>query len=273
MPVEIRLKNQGLFFRYPGGVQSCITWAESIFKDGMPEPILGCKPTIFLMKKKVLSILVVGICTFQKLPAQEVAGTAIEVKGIVVDAAGHPVKGASIYVDSVETSVKTNRKGIFNISLRPETEVISAFSSDMGIFTTKFSGEKLIYLSFPKDNAVVAADSLQSLGFTSGQIDKTDRKSKKASKDYSIYRDIYQLLVAEIPGVQANGSNIFLRGTSRNSLLGSQAPLMIVDGTQVSSINFIQPSEIKSLQVLRDESASIYGIQGANGVIVIELKN
>ena len=90
--------------------------------------------------------------------------------------------------------------------------------------------------------------------------------------DYTKYLDIYQMLVAEIPGVQVQGTTIRLRGNARSSINSGQEPLVIVDGTQSGSIEYIRPVDVKSLRVIRDEGASLYGARGANGVIVIETK-
>lgn len=52
----------------------------------------------------------------------------------------------------------------------------------------------------------------------------------------------------------------------------STDPLFVVDGTVVGSIDWINPLNVKSINVLKDASASIYGSRGANGVIIINLK-
>lgn len=49
-------------------------------------------------------------------------------------------------------------------------------------------------------------------------------------------------------------------------------PLLVLDGTIVSTIDDIQPTQVKSVEVLKGASASIYGSRGANGVILIHLK-
>jgi TonB-dependent SusC/RagA subfamily outer membrane receptor len=49
-------------------------------------------------------------------------------------------------------------------------------------------------------------------------------------------------------------------------------PLFVVDGVIVSSIDYISPNNVKSVSVLKDAAASIYGAQGASGVILINTK-
>ena len=83
------------------------------------------------------------------------------------------------------------------------------------------------------------------------------------------------MLIAEFPGVLVTGKSIRLRGTASNSVNSGQEPLIIIDDTQVGSgaLDTMLPQDIKSVRVIRDESASFYGARGANGVIVIKMKN
>jgi TonB-dependent SusC/RagA subfamily outer membrane receptor len=71
------------------------------------------------------------------------------------------------------------------------------------------------------------------------------------------------------PGVEVNGSRITIRGAA--SFYGSTEPLIVVDGIIVSSLEGISPQSVKSIEILKDSSSSIYGSRGANGVILITL--
>ena len=57
-----------------------------------------------------------------------------------------------------------------------------------------------------------------------------------------------------------------------NSINSSTEPLFVVDGVVVSSIDYINPLTVKSVEVLKDASASIYGSRGGCGVIIITTK-
>ena len=63
------------------------------------------------------------------------------------------------------------------------------------------------------------------------------------------------------------GSDIQVQGPTSRYM--STQPLFIVDGNYVNSISHISPLTVKSLEVLKGSSASIYGVRGANGVIII----
>jgi TonB-dependent SusC/RagA subfamily outer membrane receptor len=69
--------------------------------------------------------------------------------------------------------------------------------------------------------------------------------------------------------VQVNGKSIQIQGPSSINL--SSEPLFVVDGMAVTSIDDIRPQQVKSIEILKGASASIYGSRGSNGVIMITL--
>ena len=100
------------------------------------------------------------------------------------------------------------------------------------------------------------------------QISKIDTVYKK----YAIYNSIYDLIRGELmgEGVRVDpGNNILIEGL--NTLIGPTSPLMVVDGMIVGSIDYIHPQMVKSIEVLKGASASVYGSRGSNGVILITL--
>ena len=94
-------------------------------------------------------------------------------------------------------------------------------------------------------------------------MDKTD----VTKTDYASYTDIYDLLRSQLPSVDVVGEKVYVRGLS--TIIGGSDPLFVVDGVIVESIGFIQPSIVKSVDVLKGSTASMYGIRGSNGVIII----
>ena len=89
-----------------------------------------------------------------------------------------------------------------------------------------------------------------------------------SGKEYSSFSSIYDVL-RTLPDVNVSGSSVTVRGVGTT---GNSSPLFVVNGVTVSSINTINPSMVKSIEVLKGSAASIYGVQGANGVILIQLK-
>ena len=85
------------------------------------------------------------------------------------------------------------------------------------------------------------------------------------------YRDIYEYLEGRVAGVEVTpDKRIIIRGLG--TFNGSSDPLILVDGQEMQDISSINPNELKSIDILKDSSTAIYGVRGANGVILIRLK-
>lgn len=86
--------------------------------------------------------------------------------------------------------------------------------------------------------------------------------------------NIAEYLMGKVPGLtvyqEGDGYRYLIRGA--NSFYGSTEPLFLVDGIETDNIDNINPLEVRSVEVLKDGSASIYGTRGANGVIMITTK-
>jgi TonB-dependent SusC/RagA subfamily outer membrane receptor len=93
-------------------------------------------------------------------------------------------------------------------------------------------------------------------------------------------RGMEELFVGRFPGVEvfrAPNGGISIRIRGQNTLSGSTEPLYIIDGSRVQSgaggLLFLDPQDIARIEVLKDiGSTSIYGSEGANGVIIITTK-
>ena len=84
------------------------------------------------------------------------------------------------------------------------------------------------------------------------------------------YSNIFDLISGQLSGVTVVGHDIYVRGGT-NSFSLSTTALYVVDDQTTSSISWIQPCQVKSINVLKDGNAAIYGSRGGNGVILIEL--
>ena len=91
-------------------------------------------------------------------------------------------------------------------------------------------------------------------------------------REVASYSDIYEYLQGRIAGLMiTSDKRLVIRGI--NSINSSTDPLVIVDGTEMEDISVLNPNDIESVSVLKDSSASIYGVRGANGVIIITTKH
>ena len=86
------------------------------------------------------------------------------------------------------------------------------------------------------------------------------------------YSNMYDYLRGRVPGVQVTPDNrIIIRGLGTNSSYSD--PLILVDGVEVTDLSGIDPAFVESVDVIKDGSSAIYGMQGANGVIIIKTKS
>lgn len=98
-------------------------------------------------------------------------------------------------------------------------------------------------------------------------VDKVNMKDA----ENGAYTDMYEYLRGRVAGVHVGPDNsITIRGI--NSINLSNEPLIMVNGTEMNDLSIINPADVKSVEVLKDGSAAIYGARGANGVILITLK-
>ena len=91
-------------------------------------------------------------------------------------------------------------------------------------------------------------------------------KSKPLERHYNSIYDMLQT----VSGVTVNGTSIRIRGGS-NSFVAGTDPLVLVDGSE-TLIDNVNPSDVHSITVLKDGSSAMYGVRGANGVILITTK-
>lgn len=96
-------------------------------------------------------------------------------------------------------------------------------------------------------------------------------------KEKTQYNSVFDLLRAE-PGVTIRGDGsggqmpeILIRGISTNT--DQTQPIFVVDGIITDNVTYLRPEDIYSIEVLKDGTSAIYGVQGQNGVIIFRTKS
>ncbi|MDE6633214.1 MAG: TonB-dependent receptor [Muribaculaceae bacterium] len=206
------------------------------------------------------------------------AAQAAIVKGTVTDEAGEPLIGATVMVAGTNNGTATDFDGNFSIDVEQGKTIhvsyVGYLSQDV-----KVKGNDL-KIVLKEDNALL--DEVVVVGYgTMKRKDLTGSITTVNSKDLNVgsYTDPGQLLQGKVPGLvvvqnsDPNGgvNSLTLRGAS--TLNSSTEPLYVVDGIPGINLNLIPPSDIESIDVLRDASATaIYGSKAANGVIIVTTK-
>ncbi len=93
---------------------------------------------------------------------------------------------------------------------------------------------------------------------------------EQQNNEYCNFLNIFDLISGRFAGVTVSGNAIYIRGLT--SINGSNVALYVVDGVITSTIGDITPCDVKSINVIKDGMAAIYGSRGSNGVVVIETR-
>ena len=101
-------------------------------------------------------------------------------------------------------------------------------------------------------------------------VQDQDKVTTAVSKrDAQTYSSMYDYLRGRVAGVMVTTDNrIIIRGIGTNS--DATDPLILVDGVETTDLSGINPTDVESVDVIKDGSSSIYGMRGANGVIIIK---
>jgi len=205
---------------------------------------------------------------------------AIKVTGKVVDNKGLPLPGVSVKLKNTNAGVVTNVDGVFSINVPDNTAVLVlsyiGFASQEVTVGERTQLDIVLQEQFNELNSVIV------VGYgTQKKKEQTAAISTISGKDIvkTPVADITNSLIGQVPGIisrQASGkpgetaSTIYVRGrASTNS-----AALIIVDGIERETFGNIDANEIESISVLKDASSTaLFGIKGANGVILVTTKS
>jgi TonB-dependent SusC/RagA subfamily outer membrane receptor len=203
----------------------------------------------------------------------------ITITGYVADKYQYPVANAGILIDNEETNLVTDIKGYYKVKVRSTAEKISIRIPMSGTVEESINGRKRINFSLDEripqqmDNLYNATDEEINVGYGTekkGNLTTPVNKIDGTQKKFASYNTIYDMIRGEVPGVRVSGKSIKIQNAS--SILMGTEPLYVVDGVTVQSIDLVIPQMVKSIEVLKGASASIYGSRGSNGVILITLK-
>jgi TonB-linked SusC/RagA family outer membrane protein len=238
-------------------------------------------------------------------------GPGNAVKGIVKDENGAPIGGASVLVKNQQTDftagAQTDSSGFFRFTKLPDGTRYSFTISNVGYESQTLSGYKIqkdadITVVVKLRSLVTSLDQVVVVGYgTARKKDLTGAVTSIGAKDFNrgTFTSPDQLIQGKVSGVQITNNSgqpggaatIKIRGNS--AITGSGLPLFVVDGVPLDNrssrpgvsvsglgtspdgnpLNFMNPADIASIEVLKDASATaIYGSRAAYGVVIINTK-
>lgn len=258
--------------------------------------ILKDQPFTYNIRNKTIIISVKNEAGASKqLPAV----TVLPISGKVTDNAGNPLRGVSVVYKGTASGTTTDDAGNYTLNIK-EFKGSLVFSL-VGYETREViinSNNNLNVILNPADTEL---EQIVVVGYgTQRKSDLTGSVSSIRSDEITRTNPTTMLsgLQGKVAGVQMSsssgqpgaGTNIIIRGSS--SIYGTSTPLFVIDGVQIDVNNGevagsrianstvsdplanINPSDIESIEVLKDASATaIYGSRGANGVVIVTTKS
>ncbi len=228
------------------------------------------------MKTKRILMLLSVLALFMSVPFA-VSAAPITVNGTVVDETGEPVIGATVMVKGTSVGASTDLDGKFSFQAEKGAKIIV---TSVGYTSVEVKVQPELKIILKEDQALL--DEVVVIGY--GQVKRRDVTTAISTVDKKEIQNrplvtAGQALQGKAAGVQViqgtgqPGAEPAIRIRGASSFNGDNDPLYVVDGVVTSSIKYLAPTEIESMQVLKDASAAaIYGSRAANGVILITTK-
>ncbi len=202
-----------------------------------------------------------------------------KISGKVTDSSGATLPGVSVVVKGTTTGVITGTDGNYSLSAVPENAILIFSFVGMKAQEIAVGGKTIINVALADET--VGIEEVVAIGY--GVQRKSDLTGSLGSvKGETLLQrpstSVSQVLAGKIPGVNVSVNsgrpggkpNIRIRGNTSISITND--PLCIIDGV-VSSLDYINPNDIASIEVLKDASSTaIYGARGSNGVIIVTTK-
>lgn len=206
-------------------------------------------------------------------------GQSQKISGVVVDAQGESVIGASVVVKGTTNGTITDLDGKFVLSVDGNNKMlnVSFVGYETATVPVKHEPMKIVLKesSVMLNEVVAIGYGVAKKGSVTGAIAKVNSE-KLGDRPIS---DVSSALQGQMAGVEVRsitgepGQDIQIRVRGAASINADANPLYVLDGVPVDNLNGVNPGDIESIEVLKDASSSaIYGSRGANGVVLVTTK-
>ena len=215
---------------------------------------------------------------------------AVTLTGRVTDDTGDPLPGVTIMVEGTTKGTTTNEKGEFKLANVPDKATLVFTYIGFEKYTVALNGQQQLDVKLTR--AIdTALEGVVVVGY--GSVKKTDLTGSVTSLKSAQLQEIpavsiEQAISGRMAGVQVQqtsgqpGAGISVRIRGVSSIAGGNEPLYVIDGLPqfnddvrgANGLSTINPSDIESIEVLKDAAATaIYGSRGANGVVMVTTKS
>jgi TonB-linked SusC/RagA family outer membrane protein len=276
---EIRKQTGIQFFYADETIRSAKTVSLAVKKESVEKVLALC------FKDQLLTYTIAEntIIVKRKAPEPEITTPSVpepvitDVKGKITDEKGQPLAGVSVSVKGSTKGTTTDANGNFSIAVPDDAILVFSY---VGFVNTeeKVGGRTTIIIALkPQERSM---DEIVVVGYgTQKKRDLTGSVSSIKGEEVANMPSTNPIasLQGKVPGLTVSNSGragsspvVRIRGVNSTN---SASPVYVVDGILHDNIDFLNPSDIESIDVLRDPSSiAIYGLRGANGVIAITSK-
>lgn len=218
--------------------------------------------------------------TLGKKAKEEPDKKVFPVTGVVQDAAGNPLSGATVSIKGTNTSVLTDIKGNFSLNVSEGAILVISYVGYKPV-EVAVNGQSVLQVTIEELNkslneVVVVGYQSRRRGDLSGAVSVVNvggiSKLPVLSVDQALEGKVSGVRITQNTGQPGDGVVVRIRGVGT---INDNNPLFIVDGIPTrDGINFLSANDIESIVVLKDaSSAAIYGSRSANGVVLITTKS
>jgi TonB-dependent starch-binding outer membrane protein SusC len=202
------------------------------------------------------------------------------ITGTVSDKNGNPLPGATIVAKNTQVGVSSDINGAYSIAIPPDVDVL--VYSFIGMEAREVAIADRVEINIVLQDEVTSLEEIVVVGYgTQKKVTVTGSVAAISGAEILETKaaNLANSLTGRVPGLVINSrggepgadnAQVLIRGIGTT---GDNSPLYVIDGiANRGSFERLNPDDIESISVLKDASASIYGAQAANGVILITTK-
>ncbi|MDR0422384.1 MAG: TonB-dependent receptor [Proteiniphilum sp.] len=227
------------------------------------------KKDSFNLKRSILSVFF-GILCFG------VAAQHINVSGIVSDTYGEPLVGVTLQVRGLPVGTVTDIDGNFTLSDISADAVLEVSYVGMTTQVVSVNGRRVVNITLQEDSELLSEVVVTGFGLAQRKESLTSAISVIGAEDISRSKASTSsgALVGKIAGINSRQVDGRPGASTSIQIRNMGTPLFVIDGIQSDEgqFNNIDFNDIETISVLKDASASIYGVRAANGVVVVTTK-
>lgn len=227
---------------------------------------------LFFMRKKITFLLFALSTIFA-------FSQTLNVKGVVKDAVtGETLPGVSVVIKGTSIGTETNFDGVFNLAnvkqgatlvfnylgKKPKEVVVTTTSITVSLEDAAEALEEIVVIGYGTQRKKEVTGAVTVI--SSATIDDL----QPTRIEQALQGQVAGVNITTSSGSPGAAANIRIRGISTN---GDSRPLILLDGRVIEDLSVVNPSDIESINILKDAAAGIYGVRAANGVILVTTKS